>query len=195
MEKLRLEDMELLEFGHTLQIGGVVFSGHGKNHICLLPDDADVEDKFSVLDLSSDDWKRVLRQTDLMEIEILQKATDGKLVKALVRKTTRVIEQGISWRVFKRDGYMCRYCAREGIPMTVDHIVLWEEGGPSIEENLLTACRKCNKRRGNTQYGDWLTHPYYLEVSKNLTEDVRDLNEGVLLTIDNIPRRVQLRSR
>ena len=195
MEKFKFEDMELLEFGHTIQIGGVIFSGKGKNFICLLPDDADINDEFCALDLNTDDWKKVLRQTDLMEIEVLQKATDGKLVKALVRKATRMIEQGLSWRVFKRDGYQCRYCGKDGLPMTVDHLVLWEVGGPSIEENLVTSCRRCNKTRGSRSYEDWLNHGYYLKVSKNLTDEVRDLNEGLLFTLDNIPFRVQERSR
>ena len=195
MEQFKFEDMELLEFGHTIQIGGVIFAGNGKNHICLLPDDADLGDEFCVLDLNTEDWKKVLRQTDLMEIQVLQKATDGKLAKALLRKTTRVIEQGLSWRVFKRDGYKCRYCGKEGIPMTVDHLVLWEDGGPSIEENLLTSCRKCNKRRGSIQYADWLNNHYYLSVSKNLTDDERDLNEAVVFDLDKIPLRIQDRSR
>lgn len=195
MEQFKFEDMELLEFGHTIQIGGVIFAGKGKNHICLLPDDADINDEFCVLDLNMEEWKKVLRQTDLMEIKVLQAAADGELVKALVRKTTRVIEQGISWRVYKRDGYKCRYCGKEGIPMTVDHLVLWEDGGPSIEENLVTSCRKCNKRRGSTQYADWLNDPYYLSVSNNLTDDERDLNEALVFDLDKIPLRVQERSR
>ena len=55
MEKLRLEDMELLEFGHTIQIGGIIFAGKGKNHICLLPDDADINDEFCALDLNMEE--------------------------------------------------------------------------------------------------------------------------------------------
>lgn len=195
MEKVELKDLKLYDFGNTIQIGGVVYSGNGKNLICLLPNDADINDEFGILDLGSEEWKTVLRQTDLMETELFEMAGDRKIVKALVRKTTRVIEQGLSWRVFKRDGYMCRYCAIEGIPMTVDHLVLWEMGGPTIEENLVTACRKCNKRRGNTLYEDWLESSYYKQVSQNLTEEVRDLNEGLLMTLGDIPLRKHTRSR
>ncbi len=189
------ENLNLLDFGNKILLGGAVYSGNGVNYVCLFPDDATLEDEFNILNLTSEDWKKVIRQSDLIETEILEQAADGKLTKAIVRKTTRVIEQGLSWKVYKRDDYHCRYCGKDGIPMTVDHAVLWEKGGPSIEKNLITACRKCNKKRGNTEYEDWLSHPYYLQVSKNLTDEGRDMNERVVLTLDEIPIRVHTRSR
>jgi len=195
MEQLKFEDMELLEFGNSIQLGGVIYSGKGKNLICLIPNEGDINDEFNVLDVSTDEWKKILRQTDLMETEILQMAENNKMVKAIVRKSARIIEQGISWRVFHRDGYRCRYCAKQGIPMTVDHLVLWELGGPSIEENLVTACRKCNKVRSNTPYVEWLEHPHYKKVSKELTQEVRDLNLSLVSTLDQIPLRTHVKSR
>ena len=79
--------------------------------------------------------------------------------------------------------------------MTVDHLVLWEDGGPSIEENLLAACRKCNKKRGSISYPDWLNHPYYKTVSEGLTPEVRQLNIELVDTLDSIPLRVHKKSR
>jgi 5-methylcytosine-specific restriction endonuclease McrA len=194
VEILDFKDMNLLDFGNNILIGGVVYSGNGKNHICLLPDDADITDHFVVLELDSDEWKQVIRQTDLMETEILQQHL-GAVTKAIVRKSTRMIEQGLSWRVYKRDDYKCRYCGKDGIPMTVDHLILWEEGGPSIEKNLVTACRRCNKTRGSTPYKDWLEHPYYLKVSKKLHQDVLDANLDLVDTLEDIPVRIHVRSR
>jgi hypothetical protein len=194
MERFDFNGMELLEFGHNILIGGVIYSGKGKNYVCLLPDDADFDDEFCFLQLSMEEWKKVIRQTDLMETEILQKAADGTMVKALVRKTARMIEQGISWRVYKRDGYKCRYCGKDG-PLTVDHLILWEEGGPSIEENLVTACKRCNKTRGSIPYKDWLEHPYYLKVSKKLDQDGLDANIDLVDTLVDIPIRIHVRSR
>ena len=55
MEKFKFSDMNLLEFGHNILIGGVVYSGNGKNYICLLPHDGDLEDEFCALDLSHDE--------------------------------------------------------------------------------------------------------------------------------------------
>jgi len=161
----------------------------------MIPNEGDLNDEFNVLDVSSDEWKQILRQTDLMETEILQAAENGELVKAIVRKSARIIEQGLSWKVYHRDGYRCRYCGKQGIPMTVDHLVLWEDGGPSIEENLLAACRKCNKKRGSISYPDWLNHPYYKTVSEGLTPEVRQLNIELVDTLDSIPLRVHKKSR
>lgn len=105
------------------------------------------------------------------------------------------LETKVSWKVFKRDGYACRYCGNDDVPLTIDHLVLWEEGGPSTVENLVSACKKCNRTRGNTPYADWLKHRYYLKVSKGLTADVRQQNDDLVATLDAIPRMVHKRSR
>lgn len=195
MEKLKFEDMNLFEFGNTIQLGGVIYSGGGRNLICLIPSESDINDEFNVLDLNTDEWKKILRQTDLMETELFEMANEKKLVKAVVRKSARIIEQGVSWRVYHRDEYKCRYCGKQGIPMTGDHLVLWEMGGPSIEENLVTACRRCNKTRGSILYPDWLEHPYYKKVSKDLAPEVVQLNIDLLGTLDQIPLRTHVKSR
>lgn len=195
MQIVRLTDLNILDIGNTLQFAGVIYAGTDTHYLAYLPGDSDPDAEVKVLDLESVDWEKVNRQTDLLETEILAKAEDGTLVKVLVRKSQRQIEQGISWRVYHRDGYRCRYCAIQGVPMTVDHLVLWEKGGPSIEANLLTACRKCNKVRGNLPYEDWLKHKHYLAVSKNLSPEVREANEAVISTLADIPVRVQQRSR
>lgn len=195
MDQVQFKDMNLLEFGNNILIGGIVYSGKGKNFICLIPDETGSNDPFCVLDLNIDNWKEIIRQTDLMETEILQNGPNGDIIKAIVRKTTRIIEQGISWRVYKRDGYKCRYCGKDGIPMTVDHLILWEEGGPSIEENLVTACRKCNKTRGNTPYAKWLKDPFYTRASHGLTPETRELNLKLVDTLKSIPLRIHIRNR
>lgn len=130
-----------------------------------------------------------------METEILTQAEDGKLVKAIVRKSTRQIEQGVSWAVYRRDNFRCRYCAADKVPMTVDHLVLWEEGGPSIEENLVTCCRRCNKTRGDTPYAEWLESPYYKKVSRRLLSMVREDNLALVDKLVDIPLRVHVRGR
>jgi 5-methylcytosine-specific restriction endonuclease McrA len=79
--------------------------------------------------------------------------------------------------------------------MSVDHLVLWEEGGPTIEVNLITACKKCNKVRGNTSYAEWLKHPRYKNVSAKLKPEVRAANEALLATLDAIPKMVSKRTR
>lgn len=212
-----LKDIDLLKIGHTIQLAGAVYLGEGKAYLVMFPDEASHVDsphsdfwpiltqddgqnieryQLEDLSLSKEEWATFLRQTDLLETEVLAKAEDGGTVKAIMRKSTRQIEQGTSWVVFKRDGYQCRYCGKDDVPLTVDHLILWEEGGPSTEENLVSACRKCNKTRGNTPYAEWiLKHPYYLKVSKELFADVRQLNLDLISTLGAIPKRPHQRSR
>jgi len=79
--------------------------------------------------------------------------------------------------------------------MTVDHVICWEESGPSIEANLVTACRKCNKLRGNMSYIDWLKCTDYLSRSSKLSEEVRNRNLALVQTLDSIPRKHHMVSR
>lgn len=189
-KSIKVSDViSLLDIGNNIQISGIIMSGNGKNYALLLSEDS-YSDDIVILKPSKKEWEDIIRQSDLIETEVLAKAKDGTVTKALIRKTTRVIEQGISWSVFRRDGYKCRYCGNDDVPLTVDHLILWEEGGPSIKENLVSACRKCNKTRGNMEYSAWLKSDYYKSVSKTIDDTTRELNAAVLKTIDKIPRRL-----
>ncbi|CAA9569933.1 MAG: HNH endonuclease family protein [uncultured Thermomicrobiales bacterium] len=50
--------------------------------------------------------------------------------------------------VFIRDNYTCQYCGRQGLDLTIDHIVPRHRGGPHSWENLVSACKACNHRKG-----------------------------------------------
>jgi len=191
-----LNQMDLLELGNTIQVAGVIYANSEICYLAMLPDEPWDGRQPRLLELDQEDWEKVIRQTDIMETEVLTRAKDGTLVKAIIRKSTRQIEQGISWKVYSRDGYHCRYCGTgHGVPLTVDHLVLWEEGGPSIPENLVACCRRCNKTRGQMKYADWLRSPYYLKVSQMLMPAERDANERLVETLGDIPLRVHEKSR
>jgi hypothetical protein len=211
MTTRRLSELELLEFGNTIQMAGAVYQGDGQLFIALFPEDQgaldDADGRYTflprgvqrrdeggqhvvTLEMDLDDWTRLLRQTDLLETEVLAQAANGALTKTILRKSQRQISQGVSWAVYKRDGYRCRYCGNDDVPLTVDHLVLWEAGGPSIEANLVAACRRCNKARGNTEYAAWLEHPHYLRVSSNLDPATRRANQELAATLGAIPRMV-----
>ncbi len=192
---MEFKDLDIRAIGQEVLLVGGVWAGNGQTFVCLFPEFGAQEGDISVLEMTGDDWKALLRQSDIVETEVLAKAQDGKLHKAIARKCQRTIEQGVSWNVYRRDGYRCRYCGNDQVPLTVDHLVLWEDGGPSIEDNLLASCRKCNKVRGNTQYADWLKHPFYLERSKKLTPEARAANEAVVGTLEGIPRSINKRKR
>lgn len=193
---MKLSEIDILKIGHSIQLVGAVYAGEGRALLAVFPEDRDtVPADLELLDMDLDDWQVFLRQTDLLETEVTARAADGTLKKAILRKGARQIEQGISWRVFKRDGYACRYCGKDDLPLTVDHLVCWEEGGPSIEANLLSSCRRDNKIRGNLSYDEWLQHPHYLKVSRGLTPEVRAANEAIIATLAGIPRLDHIKRR
>ncbi len=193
---VKLSELNLLSFGNTIQIAGAIFQGEGKTFLAFFPEDANNQDHvLDRLELDLEDWNTLLRQTDLLETEILAKAADGTLTKVVIRKSQRQIEQGVSWKVFKRDNYSCRYCGKNDVPLTVDHLVCWEAGGPSIEPNLVSVDKSCNRKRGNLPFDQWLDHPYYKRVSLALTEEQRLANQMLLTTLNVIPRVQHIRSR
>lgn len=50
--------------------------------------------------------------------------------------------------IFKRDGGCCVYCgSREDL--TLDHVIPQSRGGKSTWTNLVTACKKCNAKKGD----------------------------------------------
>ena len=53
--------------------------------------------------------------------------------------------------IFSRDNFRCQYCniKVKGIDATVDHVIPRSKGGASSWNNLVTACRKCNIKKGS----------------------------------------------
>jgi hypothetical protein len=189
----KFEDLPLHSFGNTVQMAGAVYVGDGKSYLFVFPDES-LEGELQHVHMSLDDWKALVRQTDLIDMEVLVQQPDGSVRKAIYRKSERQIDQGVTWAVFRRDSYSCRYCGKNDVPLTVDHLVLHHEGGPNTEENLVSACRKCNKVRGDVQFADWLRHPHYVNVSRNLSPQVRELNASLVPTLDKI-HRVKVKTR
>lgn len=164
MKVIQFEEFDLLKIGNEYEISGVVYSGED-DLIIMLPGET-IDPKVSILYPVLEEWQKVIRQSDLKEVELVG---EDKNKKIILRKSTRQIDQKIMWEVFRRDNFTCRYCGNDKVPMTVDHMVLWEEGGPSIPINLLTSCKKCNNTRSNMQYEDWLLSCSYLSNSIKLT--------------------------
>jgi len=48
-----------------------------------------------------------------------------------------------------RDRFQCQYCGRTDLPLTIDHIHPRSRGGEHSWENLITACPRCNSKKGN----------------------------------------------
>lgn len=50
--------------------------------------------------------------------------------------------------IFKRDGYKCVYCEAT-TDLTLDHVIPRSRGGRTSWTNLVTACKRCNSRKGD----------------------------------------------
>ncbi len=61
------------------------------------------------------------------------------------------ITENLKKKIFERDNYTCQYCGRKGTgpDLQLDHIVPLSRGGTNDEENLITACGKCNAEKAN----------------------------------------------
>ena len=188
---MKLDELDITDIGTKLQIEGVIYGDGERTIVCMLPGAPALGSDGRPphpLEMDIADWERFIQQTDRVEVMALVKEETGEVGKALVRKTTRQISQNISWAVYRRDRFRCRYCGASDVPLTVDHLVLWEEGGPSTEANLVAACKKCNKTRGDLPYAQWLRHPYYRKVSQRIPVRVQEDNEDLLHTLAAIPR-------
>jgi len=50
--------------------------------------------------------------------------------------------------VFTRDQYTCQYCGRQTKELTLDHVIPRRRGGKHSWENVVSACKVCNRRKG-----------------------------------------------
>lgn len=194
MKTATLDSLDIYKIGSTIQMVGSVYAGEGKAYLCLFPNES-ADHEIIHLKMSREDWEKFHRQTDLLETEVITKASDGKLAKTVIRKSQRQIDAEVSWSVWRRDGTRCRYCHAGDVALTVDHLVTYESGGPSIPCNLVSACKRCNRERGNMEYAAWLSSKEYAHCSARLPVWVKQANDDLVPTLDTIPRLVHKRSR
>lgn len=209
MRRIKLSDLNIYDVGNEIQIYGAIYRSRDRIYLIPLPDEdpGDVEHLEVVVDflsppeelaarapgalllqMDADDMAKFLNQTDVLDVQ-----GPGK---AILRKSQRQVDAIVSWKVFERDGYRCRYCGRGGLPLTVDHVDLWEQGGATMEENLVSACRNCNKTRGSLGYLEWLASAEYVSRSIHLGPLVKYDNQALINKLPHLQTlRVQRRSR
>ena len=82
--------------------------------------------------------------------------------------------------ILHRDGWQCRYCHKpstEKNKLELDHAVPVSRGGPSVVGNLVAACRRCNRKKGNQSVEDFLAHD-----PEGLADVKKQLKQVVTLT-------------
>ncbi|HET9960413.1 MAG TPA: HNH endonuclease [Polyangiaceae bacterium] len=71
-----------------------------------------------------------------------------------LRRMPRAKQRGIKFsrvNVYQRDNFCCQYCGKRfpvGM-LSYDHVVPRAAGGRTCWENIVTACRACNTRKGH----------------------------------------------
>ena len=80
--------------------------------------------------------------------------------------------------ILHRDSYTCQYCGYTGDELTLDHVIPRSRKGGETWENMVTACVRCNVKKGNRTPKEanmplrrTPRRPYsslYFEVSKHL---------------------------
>lgn len=69
--------------------------------------------------------------------------------------------------ILLRDSFQCQYCGKTDHPLTIDHIVPRSRGGEHTWENLITACSRCNSKKGNKTPREAGMHPLKKAVRPN----------------------------
>jgi 5-methylcytosine-specific restriction endonuclease McrA len=56
--------------------------------------------------------------------------------------------------IFLRDQHTCQYCGMATRDLTLDHVIPRHRGGAHVWENVVSACRNCNHRKGGRTLED-----------------------------------------
>lgn len=64
----------------------------------------------------------------------------------LIRKQSRPRKM-TKLEVFNRDKHACQYCGKEGVELTLDHVIPRRKKGAHTWENIVTACIPCNRKK------------------------------------------------
>ena len=72
--------------------------------------------------------------------------------------------------VFWRDKYICQYCGKKFSygNLTMDHVIPKSKGGHRTWDNIVSACHKCNNRKGSKTPNEANMYPLTKPVSPNI---------------------------
>lgn len=109
-------------------------------------------------------WQKAMVLFCNDKIEIIETYKDRKITSpqrcfsypAVARLLTRVswVRKEVKFsrhNVYLRDKHQCQYCGKEHSPnyLTFDHILPKSRGGLTTWKNIVTACKRCNQKKGN----------------------------------------------
>ena len=95
-------------------------------------------------------------------LHIIRYQGGGNLVRS-----KKAIPQVVRRTVIIRDRGICQYCGKQGdyrifsetgwvwMEHELDHLIPESKGGQAIIENIVVACRHCNRSKGNKSLIEW----------------------------------------
>lgn len=96
---------------------------------------------------------------EAVEASIRVKLTDHYITEGYRRDVGPSEWKALRQHIFMRDGYRCVYCdADVSAEPECDHIIPVFRGGRSILKNLATACKPCNRSKGDKTLEEWQPH-------------------------------------
>ena len=152
--------------GQLYNISGLVFQGNETTFVAMFPNSFYIENELDEQHLPVLMIDYFIDELTVAELQAILKRTDDPLIfqedetgvlKAIVRKSQRVISGAVQQQIWHRDGFQCMLCGRSipDVQLTVDHFIpLEKEGQFGISDlnhpgNYLSMCRGCNKKKGN----------------------------------------------
>ena len=136
------------DIGSLLRIEGLVVGGEGAQAVLMLP--GTMLDypalRGGIYNFTLEEWTDWLKRSDDPEVLV-----QGSLEKVFHRKVRYGdISGAVQQKVWKADGFKCMFCGAifGDAQMTIDHFVPLEMGGVNNTSNYISACRRCNKKKG-----------------------------------------------
>lgn len=73
------------------------------------------------------------------------------LFKEPVKEEDKRTSTRLRFKILERDKFTCQYCwiKSPDVVLHVDHKIPFSLGGKTVDENLITACAKCNLGKSN----------------------------------------------
>lgn len=122
---------------------------NNNNHL----DDGMVSFQLRITDTQTNETKKVLVDCGFIDSNWV---LSNPLETAPLRPLTH-IWTAIRSRIFERDNYTCQYCGKRGVKLECDHVIPVSRGGLHNDENLVTACLKCNRSKSDKLLSEWST--------------------------------------
>lgn len=143
------------DFGNRLQVKGIIYGNGESDLIMYLPNEIQADHR-SFPNVTQEQWEKIIKHSDNPNLIITDPLK--RIIKAIISKNKRQVQEAFRWSIFKRDGFTCVYCGATDRPLTIDEYLCQALGGPISEENCNTACRPCNKAKADKTPEEWETY-------------------------------------